>query len=103
MHPLRGALAPVPNALFAETALAALNSSTRSLGAVLSSQDQGAISAPSLFERTALIWPQATGLVVAAIGLSGIADVAFRRQEARARGRRLAPRQNGAARSAGVI
>jgi hypothetical protein len=88
--------------LFAETALA-LNSSTRSLGAVLSSQDQGAISAPSLFERTALIWPQATGLVVAAIGLSGIADVAFRRQEARARGRRLAPRQNGAARSAGVI
>ena len=40
-----------PNTLFAETALATLNPSTRSLGVVLSSQLQGAISAPLPFAR----------------------------------------------------
>jgi len=73
-----------PNTLFAETALAALNPSTRSLGVVLSSQLQGAISAPLFAESLALIWPQVTGLIAAAIGLFTIAYVAFQRQEVRA-------------------
>jgi ABC-2 type transport system permease protein len=74
-----------PNTLFAETALATLNPSTRSLGVVLSSQLQGAISAPLPFaESVALIWPQVTGLIAAAIGLFTIAYVAFQRQEVRA-------------------
>jgi len=74
-----------PNTLFAETALAALNPSTRALGAVLQSQLEGSISAPLPFVQSmALIWPQVTGLVAAAIGLFTIAYVAFQRQEVRA-------------------
>jgi ABC-2 type transport system permease protein len=74
-----------PNTLFGETALATLNPSTRALGVVLSSQLEGAISAPLPFvESVALIWPQVTGLVAAAIGLFTIAYVAFQRQEVRA-------------------
>ena len=74
-----------PNTLFAETALATLNPSTRALGVVLSSQLEGAISAPLPFaESVALIWPQVTGLIAAAIGLFTIAYIAFQRQEVRA-------------------
>lgn len=74
-----------PNTLFAETALATLNPSTRTLGVVLSSQLQGAISAPLPFAQSlALIWPQVTGLVAGAIVLFTVAYVAFQRQEVRA-------------------
>ncbi len=74
-----------PNTLFAETALAMLNPSTRALGVVLSSQLEGAISAPLPFTQSvALIWPQVTGLVAAAIGLFTVTYVAFQRQEVRA-------------------
>ena len=74
-----------PNTLFAETALATLNPSTRTLGVVLSSQLQGAISAPLPFAQSlALIWPQVTGLIAGAIVLFTIAYVAFQRQEVRA-------------------
>ena len=49
------------------------------------SQLQGAISAPLPFAQSvALIWPQVTGLIAAAIGLFTIAYVAFQRQEVRA-------------------
>jgi len=74
-----------PNTLFAETALATLNPSTRTLGVVLSSQLQGAISAPLPFwQSVALVWPQVTGLIAGAIGLFTIGYVAFQRQEVRA-------------------
>ncbi len=74
-----------PNTLFGETTLAFLNPSTRSLGLVLSSQMQGAISGPLPFgESVALVWPQVTGLLAAFIVLFTIAYIVFQRQEVRA-------------------
>ena len=74
-----------PNTLFAETSLAVLDPSTRALGVILSSQLEGAVSAPLPFaESLALIWPQVTGLIAGFIGLFTIAYVAFQRQEVRA-------------------
>lgn len=74
-----------PNTLFAETTLAVLDPSTRGLGPVLSSQLDGAVSAPLPFgESLALIWPQVTGLIAGSIGLFTIAYVMFQRQEVRA-------------------
>ena len=74
-----------PNTLFAETTLAFLNPTTRSLGLVLSSQMQGAVSGPLPFaESIALVWPQVTGLLASFIVLFTIAYVAFQRQEVRA-------------------
>ena len=74
-----------PNTLFAETTLAFLNPSTRSLGLVLQSQMQGAISGPLPFgESIALVWPQVTGLLASFIVLFTIAYVTFQRQEVRA-------------------
>ena len=74
-----------PNTLFAETTLAILDPSTRALGLILSSQLEGAVSAPLPFvESLALIWPQMTGLIGGFIVLFTIAYVAFQRQEVRA-------------------
>ena len=74
-----------PNTLFAETTMAFLNPSTRSLGLVLQSQMQGAISGPLPFsESVALVWPQVTGLLASVIGLFTLAYVMFQRQEVRA-------------------
>lgn len=74
-----------PNTLFAETTLAVLNPTTRAFGLVLSSQLEGAISAPLPFvQSVALVWPQVTGLIAGCIGLFTIAYVAFQRQEVRA-------------------
>jgi ABC-2 type transport system permease protein len=74
-----------PNTLFAETTLALLNPSTRALGLVLSTQLEGAVSAPLPFsESLALVWPQVTGLFAAFILLFTGAYVMFQRQEVRA-------------------
>ena len=74
-----------PNTLFAETTMAFLNPATRSLGLVLQSQMQGAISGPLPFsESVALVWPQVTGLLASIIGLFTVAYVMFQRQEVRA-------------------
>ena len=74
-----------PNTLFAETTLAFLNPSTRSLGLVLQSQMQGAVSGPLPFgESVALVWPQMTGMLAGFIVLFTIAYVLFQRQEVRA-------------------
>ena len=74
-----------PNTLFAETTIAFLNPATRSLGLVLQSQMQGAISGPLPFsESVALVWPQVTGLLASVIGLFTVAYVMFQRQEVRA-------------------
>ena len=74
-----------PNTLFAETTMAFLNPGTRSLGLVLQSQMQGAISGPLPFtESMALVWPQVTGLLASVIGLFTLAYVMFQRQEVRA-------------------
>jgi ABC-2 type transport system permease protein len=74
-----------PNTLFAETTMAFLNPATRSLGLVLQSQMQGAISGPLPFsESVALVWPQVTGLLASVIGLFTLAYVMFQRQEVRA-------------------
>ena len=74
-----------PNTLFAETTMAVLNPATRSLGLVLQSQMQGAISGPLPFsESVALVWPQVTGLLASVIGLFTVAYVMFQRQEVRA-------------------
>ena len=74
-----------PNTLFAETTLAFLNPTTRSLGLVLQSQMQGAISGPLPFDQSvALVWPQVTGLLASFIVLFTIAYVMFQRQEVRA-------------------
>ena len=74
-----------PNTLFAETTMAFLNPDTRSLGLVLQSQMQGAISGPLPFsESVALVWPQVTGLLASVIGLFTVAYVMFQRQEVRA-------------------
>ncbi len=74
-----------PNTLFAETTLAFLNPTTRSLGLVLRSQMEGAVSGPLPFgESVALVWPQVTGMLAGFIVLFTIAYVLFQRQEVRA-------------------
>jgi ABC-2 type transport system permease protein len=84
-HVIEGLSRLSPNTLFAETALAVLDPTTRSLGAILSSQLEGAISAPLPFVQSlTLIWPQVTGLIASVLGLFTIAYIAFQRQEVRA-------------------
>ena len=74
-----------PNTLFAETTLAFLNPATRSMGLVLQSQMQGAVSGPLPFMQSmALVWPQLTGMLASFIVLFTIAYVTFQRQEVRA-------------------
>jgi ABC-2 type transport system permease protein len=75
-----------PNTLFAETALALLNPTTRSLGPLMLSQLQGMVrGAPlPLDQSLLLIWPQMTGLLAGLVVLFTLAYVAFQRQEVRA-------------------
>jgi ABC-2 type transport system permease protein len=75
-----------PNTLYAETALALLQPSTRALGPVLISQLQGAVLGSPLpvMQSFVLIWPQLTGLVATTILIFAIAYVIFQRQEIRA-------------------
>jgi ABC-2 type transport system permease protein len=75
-----------PNTLYAETALALLQPSTRALGPVLISQLQGALLGSPLpvSQSFILIWPQLTGLGAATILIFAIAYVLFQRQEIRA-------------------
>ena len=75
-----------PNTLYAETALALLQPSTRALGPVLISQLQGALLGSPLpvSQSFILIWPQLTGLVAATIVIFVIAYIVFQRQEIRA-------------------
>lgn len=75
-----------PNTLYAETALALLQPSTRALGPVLISQLQGALLGAPLpvSQSFILIWPQLTGLVAAMIVIFAVAYILFQRQEIRA-------------------
>lgn len=74
-----------PNTLFAEATIAFLDPGQRSLGLVLPSQLEGAISAPLPFAQSlALVWPQLTGMLAALIVLFTVAYVIFQRQEVRA-------------------
>ena len=76
-----------PNTLFGEATLAFLNPSERgqSLGPLLRSQLEGAVSGPLPFDQSVmLVWPQMTGLIAAVIVLFTIAYVVFQRQEVRA-------------------
>ena len=75
-----------PNTLYAETALALLQPSTRALGPVLISQLQGALLGTPLpvTQSFILIWPQLTGLLAGTIVIFAIAYVFFQRQEIRA-------------------
>lgn len=88
LHTVRVGLALArlsPNTLFAESTIAFLNPGQRSLGLVLPSQLQGAISAPLPFgQSVALVWPQMTGMLAGLILLFAIAYVIFQRQEVRA-------------------
>jgi len=75
-----------PNTLYAETMVALLQPSVRSLGFLLPSQLQGAIiGAPlPLGQSIILTWPQLTGLIAATILLFALGYVLFQRQEIRA-------------------
>jgi ABC-2 type transport system permease protein len=75
-----------PNTLYAETMVALLQPSVRSLGFLLPSQLQGAIiGAPlPLGQSLILTWPQLTGLIAATILLFALGYVLFQRQEIRA-------------------
>ncbi len=75
-----------PNTLFAETAMALLNPSTRTFGLVMMSQLQGMVrGAPlPLSQSLLLIWPQLAGLIAGLLLLFALAYVAFQRQEVRA-------------------
>ena len=75
-----------PNTLFAETAMALLNPSTRTFGLVMLSQLQGMVrGAPlPLSQSLLLIWPQLAGLLAGLLVLFALAYVAFQRQEVRA-------------------
>lgn len=75
-----------PNTLYAESALALLQPSTRALGPVLISQLQGALLGAPLpvSQSFILIWPQLTGLIAGTIVIFAIAYIAFQRQEIRA-------------------
>jgi len=75
-----------PNTLFAQSTLALLQPSIRSMGFILSSQMQGAVlgSPLPLSQSLLLIWPYITGLVAATILLFALGYVVFQRQEIRA-------------------
>ncbi len=74
-----------PNTLYAESALALLNPTTRALGPVLLSQLEGAVLGTPLpfLQSLILVWPQITGLVAAMILVLTGAYVGFQRQEIR--------------------
>jgi ABC-2 type transport system permease protein len=75
-----------PNTLYAESMLALLNPSTRSLGILLPFQLQGAVLGTPLplSQSLLLIWPHLTGLIAATILLFALGYVLFQRQEIRA-------------------
>ena len=75
-----------PNTLYAETALALLQPSTRTLGPVFLSQLRGALIGAPLpaGQSFILVWPQITGLIAGMIVIFAIAYVIFQRQEIRA-------------------
>jgi ABC-2 type transport system permease protein len=75
-----------PSTLYAETYLALLNPSTRSLGPIYLSQLQGAVLGAPLPLRESLIiaWPQMVGLIAGTIMLFVVGYVVFQRQEVRA-------------------
>ncbi len=75
-----------PNTLFAETAMALLNPSTRTFGLVMMSQLQGMVrGAPlPLGQSLLLIWPQLASLIAGLVLLFTLAYIAFQRQEVRA-------------------
>jgi ABC-2 type transport system permease protein len=75
-----------PNTLFAETAMALLNPSTRTFGLVMMSQLQGMVrGAPlPLTQSLLLIWPQLASLIAGLVVLFTMAYIAFQRQEVRA-------------------
>ena len=75
-----------PNTLYAETALALLQPSTRTLGPVFLSQLRGALIGAPLpaAQSFILVWPQITGLIAGMIVIFAIAYVIFQRQEIRA-------------------
>jgi ABC-2 type transport system permease protein len=75
-----------PSTLFAETVLAVLHPTTRTLGAVYLSQLQGAVmGAPlPLWGSLMVAWPQIVSMIAASILLFVGAYVAFQRQEVRA-------------------
>ena len=75
-----------PNTLFAQSTLALLQPSIRSMGFILSSQMQGAVlgSPLPLSQSLLLIWPYITGLIAATILLFALGYVVFQRQEIRA-------------------
>jgi ABC-2 type transport system permease protein len=75
-----------PSTLFAETVLAILNPSTRTLGPVYLSQLHGAVmGAPlPLGESLMIAWPQIVGLVAGTILLFVAGYIVFQRQEVRA-------------------
>jgi ABC-2 type transport system permease protein len=75
-----------PNTLYAETTLALLHPTIRSLGLVLPFQLQGAILGTPLplSQSMLLVWPHLTGLIAATILLFALSYVLFQRQEIRA-------------------
>lgn len=75
-----------PNTLYAETTLALLHPTIRSLGLVLPFQLQGAILGTPLplSQSLLLVWPHLTGLIAATILLFALGYVLFQRQEIRA-------------------
>jgi ABC-2 type transport system permease protein len=75
-----------PSTLFAETVVALLDPTTRSLGPIYLSQLQGAVlGAPlPLSESMLIAWPQTVGMIASAILLFVIGYVIFQRQEVRA-------------------
>jgi ABC-2 type transport system permease protein len=75
-----------PNTLYAESVLALLNPSTRSLGIVLPFQLEGAVLGTPLplTQSLLLIWPHLTGLIAATLLLFALGYVLFQRQEIRA-------------------
>jgi ABC-2 type transport system permease protein len=75
-----------PNQLFAESVLAVLSPSTRSLGPIFLEQLQGAVVGTALPLRQSLLiaWPQIVGLIASTIVLFVAGYVVFQRQEIRA-------------------
>ena len=75
-----------PNQLFAESVLAILSPSTRSLGPIFLEQLQGAVVGTALpLQQSLLIaWPQFVGLIASTIVLFVAGYVVFQRQEVRA-------------------
>ncbi len=75
-----------PNTLYAESMVALLNPTVRSLGLVLPSQLQNAILGTPLplSQSLLLIWPHLTGLIAVTILIFALSYVLFQRQEIRA-------------------